>query len=527
MKFALNLLKTQLTTRHYSTNTLTIHQLKEAYQKIKSQHFQPKTNLPHKNFLITPTELNPNGVFCHNEVNLDFIQTYGFDYDYTLANYTQELPKKIFTMLRDMLVLRMGYPKALLEFNYDPSFAVRGLHYDVKTGYLMKVDAYHNIQLNTVYFGKQPIKDINTIIELHNGTHISPKYMLENLTQLNDMFSLPEICLLADIIDYFNEKQIQFHPRHLYDDVRAMGEAIHSSAYNHPFGVGLLHLEILKQVPKYLEPSNKLVNYLQNLRKGKKELFLLTNSGYLFVNKGMEYLTSSKDWRDLFDVVVVSSKKPSFYTSHRPFRRVKTNGDRANQTLENSIELDMEAVSKFQRGQVYQGGNLKEFSKLTGWRGQKVMYIGDHIYSDLVDPTLQQGWRTGAIIDELETEMEYAATPQARSRLSYLLHLEQLLLLASNNGDQSKELGDLVQQWRLERKQYRNTLKQVYNLQFGSLFRTHHNPTYFAKKVRTFADLYTSKLENLNDYPLNYTFYPQRDQLPHELPNFINQELYF
>lgn len=28
-------------------------------------------------------------------------------------------------------------------------------------------------------------------------------------------------------------------------------------------------------------------------------------------------------------------------------------------------------------------GNLYEFLKLTGWRGSRVLYFGDHIYSDL------------------------------------------------------------------------------------------------------------------------------------------------
>lgn len=28
-------------------------------------------------------------------------------------------------------------------------------------------------------------------------------------------------------------------------------------------------------------------------------------------------------------------------------------------------------------------GNLFEFLRLTGWRGSKVLYFGDHLYSDL------------------------------------------------------------------------------------------------------------------------------------------------
>lgn len=39
-------------------------------------------------------------------------------------------------------------------------------------------------------------------------------------------------------------------------------------------------------------------------------------------------------------------------------------------------------------------GNLYEFLKLTGWRGSKVLYFGDHIYSDLaVSSLLSQNQR--------------------------------------------------------------------------------------------------------------------------------------
>jgi len=39
---------------------------------------------------------------------------------------------------------------------------------------------------------------------------------------------------------------------------------------------------------------------------------------------------------------------------------------------------------------------------MTGWRGEQVLYFGDHPYSDLADVTLEHGWRTGAIIHELK-----------------------------------------------------------------------------------------------------------------------------
>lgn len=164
---------------------------------------------------------------------------------------------------------------------------------------------------------------------------------------------------------------------------------------------------------------------------------------------------------------------------------------KAGTVLQEGVELDMSSVSGFKRGEVYQGGNLRDFSSFTGWWGQKVLYIGDHIYSDLVDPTVQQGWRTGAIVSELDGEIARSNTPKANAQLAWMLHLEQLLRIATvdlNPPDKAK-LDVLITAWRNERRDLRNHLKQVHNQQFGSVFRTHHNPTYFSKKIKTFADL--------------------------------------
>ena len=59
--------------------------------------------------------------------------------------------------------------------------------------------------------------------------------------------------------------------------------------------------------------------------------------------------------------------------------------------------------------------------------------------------------------------------------------------------------------------------KNVFNKQFGSVFRTFHNPTYFTRRLCRFADIYMSSIDNLLKYPLDYTFYPRRGALPHEI----------
>ena len=54
---------------------------------------------------------------------------------------------------------RYGYPRDVGRLVYDPAFAVRGLHYNVKRGLFLKVDSFHQIQLGTVYRGRERLED--------------------------------------------------------------------------------------------------------------------------------------------------------------------------------------------------------------------------------------------------------------------------------------------------------------------------------------------------------------------------------
>src|SRR5699024_6653360 len=68
----------------------------------------------------------------------------------------------------------------------------------------------------------------------------------------------------------------------------------------------------------------------------------------------------------------------------RPFRNFNIGSDRMAWTR----------VSDLERGKVYMEGTVHELLKMTGWTGNRVIYFGDQIYSDLADITLNFGWRT-------------------------------------------------------------------------------------------------------------------------------------
>lgn len=56
----------------------------------------------------------------------------------------------------------------------------------------------------------------------------------------------------------------------------------------------------------------------------------------------------------------------------------------------------------------------------------------------------------------------------------------------------------------------RTKTKTDFNKQFGSVFRTFNNPTYFSRRLFRFADIYTGHLTNLLNYSTKHTFYPRR-----------------
>lgn len=61
------------------------------------------------------------------------IDVYGFDYDYTLASYSNALHFLIYDLAVKELVAIFGYPRGIEEMKYDPDFAIRGLHFDTSS----------------------------------------------------------------------------------------------------------------------------------------------------------------------------------------------------------------------------------------------------------------------------------------------------------------------------------------------------------------------------------------------------------
>ena len=81
---------------------------------------------------------------------------------------------------------------------------------------------------------------------------------------------------------------------------------------------------------------------------------------------------------------------------HRPFWKVnKTTGQLSIGTHTGNLE-DMA---------VYSGGSSEVLSRLIGAKGRDVLYVGDHIFGDVIKSKKLRGWRTFLIVPELNDEV--------------------------------------------------------------------------------------------------------------------------
>lgn len=195
---------------------------------------------------------DPDTIFANNEISLRDIEIYGFDYDYTLAFYSKHLHTLIFNIARDLLITQHRYPEGLREYEYIPDFAVRGLHYDVQKALLMKIDAFHYIQLGTVYRGLNPVPD-QEVIAMYEGCHVPLDIMSDfygkssqghTMKQFMDIFSLPEMTLLSCVNDFFMKHNIDYEPVHLYKDVKEVIRDVHVK--------GIMYRAVEADIDKYI-----------------------------------------------------------------------------------------------------------------------------------------------------------------------------------------------------------------------------------------------------------------------------------
>ncbi|XP_071090946.1 cytosolic purine 5'-nucleotidase-like isoform X1 [Haliotis cracherodii] len=450
-------------------------------------------------------------VFVNRSLHLEKIKFFGFDMDYTLAVYkSPQYETMSFDLLKQRL-LTIGYPKEIGVFEYDPSFPVRGLWFDKWYGNLLKVDAYGNILV--CVHGFNFLKP-NEVAELYPNKFLALDE--RRLFVLNTLFNVPETYMLACIIDYFTSCQhytkekegvrsgeLYMSFKSIFQDVRSAVDWLH---YN-----GTLKDETVKEMDKYVHRDERLPLLLQRLRRHGAKTVLITNSEYLYTDKIMTYLLdypsedgTVQEWSTFFDCVVVDAKKPLFFGDGTTLRQV----DRST----GSLKLG-DHIGALQPGHIYSGGSCDVLSQLLGAKGRDVLYVGDHIYGDILKSKKKRGWRTFLVVPELGQELRVWTDKQELYK--QLEDLEAVLADLYRNLDSSTLDKPNISGIQHSLRDVVHKLDMSYGI-LGSLFRSGSRQTFLASQVMRYADIYAGTFLNLLHYPFCYLFRAPAMLMPHE-----------
>jgi hypothetical protein len=242
-------------------------------------------------------------------------------------------------------------------------------------------------------------------------------------------------------------------------------------------------------------------------------------------------------WRNYFDYVIVGGAKPAFFTERRPFVQI-------DQATGNPVA---EKVIKLSRDRIYQGGNIFDFEDMTAVRGDRVLYVGDHIYGDILRLKKAHTWRTAMVLQELDLENvtserleeqinDLDLLDRRRRNLESEIDYQVLMLkqLQRLQDDADVALRPDLEEARRQAKATLDSLRarhrfiegevealemtidRAYNPHWGAAFREGSENSRFGEQVSDYADLYTSRASNFLSYsPLRY-FRAPRVRMPHE-----------
>jgi len=440
-------------------------------------------------------------IFTTRTLNLNSIKVMGFDMDYTLVVYKDDvLEDLIYRLTAERLVEKLGYPKEIRDQRFDSKWVIRGLIIDKKLGNLLKINLFGYIKAalhGDHFYSREEMREIysDEIVTLPS----------DRFEMIHTLFALALSALFCQItaleIGSLTYEKI-------YEDIISTINDLHQH--------GPVKEAILKEPDKFIYIDKSYLETLEMLKSFGKKLLLITNSDWSYTRSIMPlcydpFLPAGTTWRDLFDLVVVDAMKPGFFTGQNSYYEVITEDGHLVKT------------NKLQQKKVYQGGNAMDIESLFNVSRGQILYVGDHIYSDVYQSKKVCHWRTMLVISELEDELQAASDTDhilneikenMRAKEELELNLDEIKKQSSgkkNTADLQKEEEEVrqkIQDVDAKVGLLIEKLNSHFNPNWGELLFAGNDKSYFFTSIERYACTYTSKVSNLLNYSPAHYFRP-------------------
>lgn len=427
----------------------------------------------------------------------------------------------------------MGYPAEVLDFVYDHSRWARGLIIDTQRGNFLKIDRHKFVRV--AYHGMEPMSSETRKFlyarSFNKVMSFTEKYFV-NMDTLFQFVDAQLFALLVELKDKGEYEELDLKTyQELYKDVRECVDLCHRD--------GVIKDEVHRNPEKYIIHDKGTIPMLERFRKQGIKTFLLTNSLWEYTSTAMNFLyygervpdekQKSNEWLRLFDLVVVGSCKPAFMLDpYLNLFRVNT-VDGSLKNTDGTYEISaLGSAEKFlEISKTFQGGNWLHLQAMLDVEvGEEILYVGDHLYSDVLRSKRTLGWRSAFVMPELPEEMsifhsnrrvnqQISDLRQLRDEIGY--HLD-VLRLEDPEGN-----ADKIRQLKLDSLAIKKRLQEMagkwhaaFHPRWGAMFNAGYQDSRLAFYVSNYACLYTAKASNLGLASKSRTFRTTMERLPHD-----------
>ena len=452
-------------------------------------------------------------IYVNRVLNMKHIKVIGFDMDHTLVRYQSDKFEELtFNLSIERLIKDKDYPEEIKSFKFDFHKAIRGLIVDKVNGNILKVSQFNKIKNS--YHGTKVLsyKEQRKIYQGSSVDLSDPMYM-----SLDTFFSIAHTSLFSQLVDLKDQRPELNLPEYanMADDVTYAVDIIHRD--------DSLKSIVKSNLEDYIIKDATMVEALERFVKYGKKLWVITNSDYTYTKALLDYtinpfLKDHKHWSELFEVTITLAFKPRFFTEKNIMLKV----DPANGLMEN---FDKKIVPG-----IYQGGHATRLQNDFGLAGDEILYLGDHIYGDIVKLKKACGWRTALVIEELDFEVDsYKSTKNISVEIDDLM--AQKVDLESEVDDlyaKEFEFGEEVPKEQVYSKfdQIEKIDKKIgalikqyeasFNDNWGEVMRAGVEPSFFASQIERYACIYMTKVSDFNEYSPRKYYRPVKLKLAHE-----------
>lgn len=465
---------------------------------------------------ITP---HPRDIFVNRTLNLRSIEVIGYDMDYTLVHYNSEVWEGLaFTHAKDALVAQ-GWDAQ--KFSFDEEKVILGLVLDLELGNLVKATRFGYV-IKAAHGSR--FLTFDEIRNAYGNVRVSlgdPRFVF-----MNTLFSLSEASLYSQLVDRY-DKDVGTGAHSFGALYRAVIRALDSAHME-----GRLKQDVIADLANAVAIDPEVPLALLDQKVAGKRLAMITNSDWLYANEVMtfafdRFLPGSMVWRDLFETVIVQATKPRFFSG----------GSSPYKVMDEERGLLQPHIGGYETGSIFHGGNARLLEKSLDVRGDRILYVGDHLFGDVQFPKEEMSWRTALILRQLEGEVDAANTfavdqrtftdlMNQKDELNRALADHSLIKLRDEHSiaeapDPSGRpyVKDLQAQIKALDEQIAPMAirsGKLHNEAWGPIMRAGVDKSLFARQIERYADIYTSRAANFAAAtPFGY-LRADRSLMPHD-----------